>query len=190
LKATTHSRQRWRARRTAGLSAVELTLLISVLAVVLAASAPAFVRALRASKVAEAPHQLARLSQQVAAYFASAHSTEAGLRTSCLPASAGPTPALPSPTPVSAVFGAPETPGAATWLALGYEPLEPIRYRYSVATAGEGCTPLPHTPRTLVLRAEGDLDGDGALSLFERTLSVAEGELRLDPLLFTRDRIE
>jgi len=179
-----------RARRTAGLSAVELTLLISVVAIVLAASAPAFVRALRVSKVSEAPHQLTRLSQQAAAYYAAVHSTEAGLRTSCLPAPAGPAPAQPSTTPVSVVFGAPETPGSATWLALGYEPLEPIRFRYSVATSGEGCTTPAHTPRTLVLRAEGDLDGDGTTSLFERTLTVSEGELRLDPLLFTRDRTE
>lgn len=181
---------RSRARATAGLSVVELTLLISVVAVVLAASAPAFVRALRVSKVAEAPHQLARLSHQVAAYYAAVHSTEAGLRTSCLPVGAGPAPAQPSTTPVSVVFSAPETPGAATWTALGYEPHEPIRYRYSVATSGEGCTSLAHTPRMLVVRAEGDLDGDGALSMFERTLTVSEGELRLDPLLFTRDRIE
>jgi Tfp pilus assembly protein PilE len=185
-----NSAARPRARRTAGLSAVELTLLISVLAVVLAASAPAFVRALRVSKVAEAPHQLARLSQQAAAYYAAVHSTDAGLRTSCLPAPAGPTPAQPSATPIDVVFGAPGTPGSATWLALDFQPLEPIRYRYSVASSDEGCTTVAHTPRTLVLRAEGDLDGDESLSMFERTLTVSEGELRLDPLLFTRDRIE
>ena len=53
-----------RARRTAGLSVVEVTLLVSVVAIVLAASAPAFVRALRVSKLAEAPHQLAQDARQ------------------------------------------------------------------------------------------------------------------------------
>jgi hypothetical protein len=42
----------------------------------------------------------------------------------------------------------------------------------------------------LVLRAEGDLDGDGVLSLYERTVVTREGQLVLEPLLSVRDRIE
>lgn len=181
---------RSRAPHQAGLSIVEVTLLISVAAVVLAASGPAFVRAVRVSKVAEASHQLARLQQRAEAYYAAVHDTERGARTACLPEAAGPAPALPSQEPVDVQLGAPESPGAATWLALGFEPGEPIRFRYSVEPSDAGCGAVAHTPRTLVLRAEGDLDGDGTLSLFERRSMEREGELRADPLLFVRDRTE
>lgn len=186
--------QRARARRRrharAGLSLVEITLLVSVAAVVLAASAPAFLRALRMSKVAEAPYQLLRLQERAAAYYATPHPTEAGLRMGCLPEPAGPAPAQPSPKPVIVQLSTPETPGAATWQALGFELDEPIRFRYSVVPSAPGCESSARTVTTLALRAEGDLDSDGTLSLFERTLIVVDGELRADPLLFVRDRTE
>jgi hypothetical protein len=185
------SAQRHSPRRArAGLSVVEVTLLISVVAVVLAASAPAFLRALQLSKVAEAPHQLARLQDRAAAYYATPHPTEAGLRIGCLPEPAGPAPAEPSETPVLVQLTAPETPGAATWQALGFEPDAPIRFRYSVLPSAPGCDNTARTMSTLALRAEADLDNDGTLSLFERTLIVVDGELRADPLLFVQDRIE
>ena len=43
----------------------------------------------------------------------------------------------------------------------------------------------------LVMRAEGDLDGDGARSTFERNASVdAEGNLVRTDILFVRNRVE
>jgi Tfp pilus assembly protein PilE len=184
------ARARRRERARAGLSLVEITLLVSVAAIVLAASAPAFLRSLRMSKVAEAPYQLLRLQERAAAYYATPHPTDAGLRTGCLPEPAGPAPAQPSETPVIVQLTAPETPGAATWQALGFELDEPIRFRYSVVPSAPGCESAARTTTTLALRAEGDLDADGTMSLFERTLIVVDGELRADPLLFVRDRTE
>ena len=175
---------------TAGLTLVEVTLLISVIAVVLAASGPAFVRAIRISKVAEAPYQLARLQQRAAAYYAVVHSTEAGPRTGCVPEPAGPTPTEPSASPVVVMFEAPENLGAATWQGFGFSPDEPIRFRYSVVPSASGCDSPPRSRTSIVLRAEGDLDHDGTFSLFERALLVVDGELTADPLLFVRDRIE
>lgn len=183
-------RSRAGTRARAGLTLVDITLIVSVVAVVLAASAPAFWRALRLSKVTEAPYQLLRLQERAAAYYATPHPTDAGLRTGCLPEPAGPAPAMPSEVPIIVQLGAPEMPGAATWQALGFEPDEPIRFRYSVVPSAPGCESSARTVTTLALRAEGDLDNDGTLSLFERTLIVVDGELRADPLLFVRDRTE
>jgi hypothetical protein len=87
-------------------------------------------------------------------------------------------------------LSAPETPGVATWQALGFELDEPIRFQYSVVPSAPGCETTARTTTTLALRAEGDLDADGTMSLFERTLIVVDGELRADPLLFVRDRTE
>lgn len=178
------------ARSRAGLSVVELTLLISVLAVVASAAGPAFLRAVRVSKVAEAPYQLARLQHHVAAYYAAVHQTEAGARLACLPDSGGPVPALPADKPVVVVFAAPDTPASETFRALGFEPGEPIRYRYTFATSQPGCDSSANSVRTIAVRAEGDLDGDSTMSVFERSAVARGGELEIDPLLFVRDRVE
>jgi len=90
-------------------------------------------------------------------------------------------------------FGAPETPGSATWRAIGYEPSSPIRYRYSLIAAKAGCGIAPakgHADAVVTLRAEGDLDADGTLSRFERRVNVDDGEPVLDPMLDVRDRLE
>jgi hypothetical protein len=175
------------------LTLVEAALLVSVLGVVLAAGIPAFVRGLRTSKTSEAPEELARMFAAVRAYYAAPQPTATGPRVHCLPDAAGPTPELPSPDPVEVAFDAPEEPGAATWHALNYTPEGAIRYRYSLLPVRAGCSATPadaRDPVVLRLRAEGDLDGDGVMSRFERTAVVRDGELVLEPLLAIHERVE
>jgi type II secretory pathway pseudopilin PulG len=178
-------------RSTSGLTLVEITLIISLISILLAAALPAFVRALRTSKIGEASRELARMQAQVIAYYAATHETSAGPQRNCLPDAAGPAPATPSPQPVAITLADPATPGHATWRALGLEPESAIRYRYSFVPDASGCELARRSPPpTVRLRAEGDLDSDGTLSLFERTLRITDGELAPDPLLFAQDRTE
>lgn len=166
-------------------------MLISVVAIVLAAALPTFFRSLRLSKISEASRQLEQISAHASAYYAKAHPTSAGLRNGCLPEAAGPAPAKPSVKPVYVKLAATEVPGSPTWTAIGYELDEPIRYRYSLIPSTPGCAGSERPEGTsLVLRAEGDLDGDGVLSLFERTLRIVSDELVPEPLFVTRDRTE
>jgi len=177
----------------AGLTLVEVALILSVLGVAFAVAVPTFLRAVRSSKVAEVTSELQRLHFSAAAYFTAPQPVAEGKRLRCLPPPAGPAPALPSVEPVAVQFAAPETPGSPTWKALGYEPEGLVRYRYSFLPSAPGCgSALPRTrPRPfLTLRAEGDLDGDGAFSRFERSAQDDDGELVLDPLLVMHDRIE
>ncbi len=185
------ARPRLTRRRTSGLTLVEITLIVSVAAILLAAALPAFVRALRSSKIEEASRELARMQARVAAYYAATHTTSAGPRTACIPDAAGPAPAAPSAQPVQATLADPATPGNPTWRALELEPEGAIRFRYSFIPDASGCDIARRSPPpTVRLRAEGDLDSDGTLSVFERTLRVSEGELAPDPLLFVQDRTE
>jgi hypothetical protein len=177
----------------AGLTLVEVALILSVLGVALAVAIPTFVRAVRTSKVAEVTSELQRLHFSAATYFTTPQAVAESKRLRCLPPPAGPAPAVPSVEPVVVLFAAPETPGSGTWKALGYEPAGPVRYRYSFLPAVPGCgmsLPRDSTIPFLTLRAEGDLDGDGVLSRFERHARDTGGELVLDPLLVMRDRIE
>lgn len=188
---------RWQVGRgrtaRAGLTLVEVALIVSILGVACAVAVPTFIRSVRTSKVAEATSELQRLQLSAAAYYAAPQPVGDGKRLRCLPLAAGPTPATPSVEPVAVQFAAPETSGAATWSALGFEPEGPVRYRYSFLPALSGCalrSPLASEGPVLTLRAEGDLDGDGVLSRFERRSQDQDGELVPDPLLIMRDRIE
>jgi type II secretory pathway pseudopilin PulG len=181
------------ARTTAAFTLVEVSLILGVLGVLLAVAVPAFVRALRVSKVTEAQDELARIHEHAARYYASPQVIDGRKHLRCLPEPAGPTPASPSVKPTTADFASADAPGATTWRALEYAPSGPTRFRYTFLPAQSGCgtaTDRPSAAPLLTLRAEGDLDGDGKLSRFERTARDRDGELVFDALLSIRDRIE
>lgn len=162
--------------RPSAFTLVELALMLSLVGVTLAVMVPAFVREVRVSKVAEASETLQALHQAVASYYTTPRATSTGMRITCIPMPAGPTPAEPSRDPVRIDFQAADTPGAATWRAIAFQPSRPIRYRYTLSTEHPGCAGDPRTTRVL-LRAEGDLDGDGHHSRFERVLVARDGVL-------------
>lgn len=178
--------------RKAGLTLVEAALLIAVVGALLAVFVPTFVRHLRTSKTAEAAEQLELLQQRAAAYFVTPHPTSEGVMAlGCLPEAAGPAPEKPSRDPVKVDFADPKTPGHATWEALGFQPEDRLRYRYSFLPEKAGCGLRAKGGKpVLTLRAEGDLDGDGELSTFERQATVEEGRLVPTGILYVRDRME
>jgi type II secretory pathway pseudopilin PulG len=173
----------------AGLTLVETAAIVSVIGTLLAVAIPALAKAVRASKVSEASEQLETLYQSVAAYYALPRTLPSSAApVHCLPDAAGPMPELGSMTPVQVDFGAAESHGAETWKALSFAPVVPLRYRYTFLPAASGCG---DATTALVLRAEGDLDGDGVYSTFERRAEVQPGGvLQPEPVLHIQDRIE
>jgi type II secretory pathway pseudopilin PulG len=186
---------RLRSSQRAGLSMVEVTVIISVLGTLLAVAIPTLAKSVRPSKVSEASEQLEILYQAVAAYYRTPRPADPrpdSPSLHCLPEPAGPTPELPSPNPVPTDFGAANVRGVATWQALGFAPTAALRFRYSVIPSEPGCAaPSGGRAGALILRAEGDLDGDGNYSRFERRAQIdAAGELRAEPVLHIEDRVE
>jgi len=114
------------------------------------------------------------------------------VRARCLPPSAGPTPARPSSIPIKTEFTAASTPGSETWRALGFDPVEPLYFRYTFISTRSGCGLDNITEdHLIILRAEGDFDDDGELSVFERSARLdRQGVLISDPFLFVRNRTE
>jgi hypothetical protein len=163
--------------------------------IVLAAFVPTFLRQLRLSKVSEASEHLGEMHARAAAYFAAEHVVDgtAQAQRHCLPGSAGPTPIEPSEEPVDVDWADASTRDGATWAALGFAPERPVRFAYSFDPVAEGCD-LRSAEHTFLVsfRAQGDLDGDGERSVFERRAAVdAEtGELVPIGILYVRDRVE
>lgn len=169
--------------RRAGVTMVQTAALIALIGSLIAIAVPAFQRTVRKSKVAEASTELERMHQAIVAYYSASGRT----LTHCLPDAAGPTPETPSIDPLATTFG--ESVSASTWNALKFEPLGPVRFSYSFTPNNSGCDLKAHGD-IAVLRADGDLDGDGRRSHFERHLVVTREHDIVPDVLIVRDRIE
>lgn len=174
---------------------VETALVVSIAGMLLAVALPTLGKTVRPSKLTEASEQLDSLYRAAAAYYAEPRLDGAGELTHCLPPPAGPTPDVPSVDPVPVDFAAGNAPGAETWKALGFAPVSPLRYRYTYTPAVWGCEHgsgwSSSSPLQVRFRAEGDLDGDGMYSHFERRAQILPGgELRAEPVLHVEDRVE
>lgn len=149
---------------------------------------PTFARHLRTSKVSEVPHALGLLRHRTLAFVRQPSTSP------CFPSSAGPAPAKPSTSPVRVDFYDSSTPGSATWRALQFQPSFALRYRYSWLTSATGCGSAQDAPSsnssTVTYRAEGDLDHDGVLSLFERTDELTAGELKTTAPMVVQRKLE
>lgn len=153
---------------------------VSLVAVLLAVFIPQFAKDLRLSKVSEATNELSRIEARALSYYQQNHTPSPSdsknalreTRRRCLPEPAGPTPAEASKTPVEVVFQDEATDGSITWAAFGYEPQGPIRFRYTFTPVAATCG--ARGAELWAVRAEGDLDGDGKHSVFERVNGVRE----------------
>ena len=156
--------------------------------VVLAVFVPTFLRRVRTNKIIEASELLQEMSDRTAAYYATSWDT--GKRY-CLPPSAGPTPAVPTVDPEEVDFFADEQAGHTTWKALGFQPFRAVRYSYSYATSQDGCDLIGSDDfEPVSFRAEGDLDGDGVPSTFERRATLGADGLKPAGTLHVHQRIE
>ncbi|MEO0326165.1 MAG: hypothetical protein AAF447_24665 [Myxococcota bacterium] len=174
-------------RRQAGVTLIEACAIFCLVGVGLAVFVPTFFRRVRTSKFEEPTQLLEDLDRRARAYYRARH--EGGAR--CLPAALGPTPADVSPNAAPFLAGSPPD-AEAGWAALGFAPEREVRFRYRFEPAAEGCgVEVPPGEPLYRLRAEGDLDGDGVLSRFERlaTLSDDGRVVPLGPLRVT-DRTE
>lgn len=170
------------------MSIVELALLLCIGAVIVAVFVPTFVRRVRTNKISEAAELLHDMHERAAAYYGT--TWDDGKRF-CLPPSAGPTPASPSAELIEVDFAAEEQAGHRSWAALGFQPDRSIRYSYSYRPSVDGCELASvDEPRSVSFRAEGDLDGDGVLSTFERRASIDSEGLTPEGPLHVQHRVE
>lgn len=144
------------------LSALETVTVIAVAGSVLAATVPAFVRDLRASRLSEPAEALNRI-----ALHATSYAVGRPVRVA-YPASVGLTPAkVPAG---QRVVDAPGTWDHATWRRLDFRMNEPHGFSYQFESRNARGT------STFAARAYGDLDGDGVTSTFELMGESRDGE--------------
>jgi hypothetical protein len=176
------------ARSGPRLSLIEAALLLCLIAVVLAVFLPTFFRRVRTNKISEASELLAEMSRRTHAYYDTRWPSQ---QHGCLPPEAGPTPATPTEEPHVVDFFSPEAAGHATWEAMGFQPDRPIRFSYRYTPGRHGCgLPGAEAQVSVVFRAEGDLDGDGVRSTFEREAVVDRRGFTSGEVLLVHQRTE
>ena len=172
-----------------GASAPQAALVICIAGSGLAAFFPTYFRSVRLSQSSEAVEMLADMHRKTSVYFASEHEGQ----THCLPTAAGPTPRVPHTEASVIDFAGDAESGHATWSALGVLPTEPLRFSYVFDPVSVGCR-LQASDRSYLVsfRAEGDFDGDGEHSLFERRAGVDPRDHSLIPvgILYVQRRTE
>jgi hypothetical protein len=73
-------------------------------------------------------------------------------------------PAVPAEVPKATKYQSTESDWTATWKEIGFSMKEPQYFRYSIVTAPDR--------KHAVVRAEGDLDGDGKTSVYEIPMEI------------------
>ncbi len=170
------------------MSLIETALVLCIFAIVLAVFVPTFIRRVRTNKISEAAELLQEMSDRSAAYYATSWAT--GKRF-CLPPGAGPTPAAPTVNSAEVDFSDEEQGGHASWAALGFQPDRPVRFSYTYAPSDHGCDlNADGEVRLVSFRAEGDLDGDGVRSIFERRATIDANGWKPADTLHVHQRVE
>lgn len=159
---------------------MELMVVVFIISILAATVLPLVGRYLKKSKTAEASLNLRKIYDGEVGYYQQEVVLSSGALASKSFVSAPQTPS--SPTNQKQLGNFENT----VWSSLKFSPDGPVLYSYSVDAAGRG------TSSSFTARAEGDIDGDGTTSLFERVASVdpATGEVAGGAAIFSIDELE
>jgi type IV pilus assembly protein PilA len=160
---------------------MELMTVIVIIGILASVSIPLVGKYLKKSKTSEASLNLRKIYDGELSYYQEETTLASGKLASKVFVVA---PRTPSATPnENKHLGNWEV---ASWKTLKFAADGPTLYQYSTDAAGENVT------ASFTARAEGDIDGDGNTSLFERSGSVdpSTGEVAGSGAIFSLDDIE
>lgn len=162
-----------------GFTLMELMTVVFIIGILAAVALPLLGRYLLKAKTTEATLNIRKIYDGEISYYQEEITTQAGLVISKRFVNLGRMPATPGTDKQYGNFT------NAGWAAIKFSADGPVLYSYSSIAAGV------NTAASFTARAEGDLDGDGTTSLFERVASVnAAGDVEGGGALYTLDELE
>ena len=158
-----------------GFTLIELMIVVAILGILAAVAIPAFINYMRRAKTSEATLMLDRMWEGAHKYFDEEHVSRGVVTTTinhALPRNAGPTPALTNLKDEKLIASTYLTSFQQNqnWIAIDFSMTDNFYYAYTFVS----CPTSPEcvAGELVYCRAQGDLDGDGTLSLFERAGQV------------------
>jgi type IV pilus assembly protein PilA len=168
-------------RKAEGFTLIELMIVVAIIGILAAVAIPAFLKYIKKSKTTEARTNIRKVYDGEIAYFDEEHVQRNGLVITKQFVSA---PRTPSNVPqMNKIADNWENDG---WIAIKFGSDSAVLFSYTASAGGMGTT------SSFTARAEGDLDGDGVTSLFERiaTIDSTTGNVIGGSGLFTSNEIE
>lgn len=157
-------------RKARGFSLIELMIIVAIIGLLASIAIPSYIKYTRRAMTAEAGMNIRRMYDGAVTYYLAEHADANGVaQDRKFPADAGPTPAT---VPAATKVLVPQVQWSSQeWQQLDFMLADPIRYSYSFDSNG-----LTGDQAFAQMIAQGDLDGDGVTSLFQRSCTgVKEG---------------
>ncbi|MFH1018176.1 MAG: prepilin-type N-terminal cleavage/methylation domain-containing protein [Pseudomonadota bacterium] len=168
-------------RGVKGFTLIELMIVVAIIGILAAVAIPAFMRYIKKTKTTEAAINVRKIYDGEIAYFDEDHVLQNGTILTKQFVSIG-------PNPTTALSIQKQTANWETdgWIALKFGTDSPVLYRYQAIGTGTG------TASNFTAQAQGDIDGDGTTSLFQRIGSVdsASGEVVGGAGLYSYNELE
>jgi type IV pilus assembly protein PilA len=152
-------------RKVRGFTLIELMIVVSIIAILAAVAIPTFIKYMRRTKTSEALMNIRKMYDGAVAYYVGEHADQnMNIQTKQFPGSAPPTPALATLTTLGGnkYQSQPSEWKQGGWIALDFMVSDPQYFSYTFVASGIG------TDSTAKMIANGDLNGNGVYSWFER----------------------
>lgn len=174
-------------RKVRGFTLIELMIVVAIIGILAAVAIPSFIKYVRRSKTVEATMNIRKMYDGAVAYYVGEHADSKGvIENRQFPVKAGPTPELATLTGRGGLKYQSTLPEWKTggWIALDFMVTDPQYFAYTFDSEGV------FTDAKAKMIANGDLDGDGVYSWFERDCFGEHDGVRGGSGLYSVDETE
>jgi type IV pilus assembly protein PilA len=174
-------------RKVRGFTLIELMIVVAIIGILAAVAIPSFIKYMRRSKTSEALMNLRKMYDGAVAYYVGEHAdANMQIQTRQFP---GPAPTTPALAKITALGGnkyqsQPTEWKQGGWVALDFMESDPQYFAYTFTSSGL------FTDATAGMIANGDLNGNGVYSWFERDCYGTHDGVQGGSGLYSKNEVE